>query len=197
MGGLVFDVARSALLIHDVVNDFLETGEPAFDAAFANVRRLAGAARRAGLTVVFAGPGDGGAGVPPRARPGPKLHWGSPGVDPPVELGPAPGDVMIRKPRYGAFHGSGLARWMRDNGRDTLIVCGLSLAGGVETSIRDAHNHDLASILVADACLCRAVPDQGYGAVSRAEVEKVVLSVLAQRFARVTTTDAIVAALNV
>ena len=105
----------------------------------------------------------------------------------PARLGPLPGDRVVRKPRYGAFFGSELAAYLKGAGRDTIVVCGLSLAGGVETTIRDAFNHDLKSVLVSDASLCRPVADQGWGEVSREEVEKVVLSVLAQRFARVAT----------
>jgi ureidoacrylate peracid hydrolase len=109
----------------------------------------------------------------------------------PADLGPLAGDRVIRKPRYGAFYGSELHAYMRAANRDTLIVCGISLAGGVETTIRDAFNRDLNSILVSDACLCRPISDQGWGAVSRAEVAKVTLSILAQRFADVLTTEAV------
>lgn len=109
----------------------------------------------------------------------------------PAELGPLAGDVIIRKPRYGAFYGSELADHMRDTNRDTVIVCGISLAGGIEMTIRDAFNRDFKSVLVADACLCRPIPDQGWGAVTTAEVEKVTLSIPAQRFADVLTTQAL------
>ena len=80
---------------------------------------------------------------------------------------------------------------MRAADRDTVIVCGVSLAGGVETTIRDAFNRDFKSVLVSDACLCRPISDQGWGVVSQAEVAKVILSILAQRFAKVLTTEAV------
>lgn len=115
------------------------------------------------------------------------MVWGTPDVEVPAALGPLPGEKVMRKPRYGAFFGSELAAYLRKTGRGTLIVCGLSLAGGVENTVRDAHNHDLQSVLVADACLCRPIADQGWGNVSRDEMAKVTLSILAQRFARVAT----------
>ena len=196
-------VATSALLVHDVVNDFLDPAgpepDPGLDAMLANVRALLAAARQAGLGVFFAAPGPGDPAIAPRPRGAgapARLVWGTPGVDVPSELGPLPGEQVVRKPRYGGFFGSELAAHLRATGRDTLIVCGLSLAGGVETTVRDAHNHDLQTVVVEDACLIRAIPDQGWGAVSRDEVRKVVLSVLAQRFARVATTREVCAELG-
>ena len=191
------------LLVHDVVNDFLDPAGPGYDpglgAVLDNVRALLAAARRAGLPVVFAAPGRGDPAIGParreRAEPT-RLAWGTPGVDVPAALGPLPGERIVRKPRYGGFYGSELATHLRASGRDTLVVCGLSLAGGVETTVRDAHNHDFRSVVVEDACLIRAIPDQGWGPVSRDEVRKVVLSVLAQRFARVTTTREVCAELG-
>jgi nicotinamidase-related amidase len=196
-------VATSALLVHDVVNDFLDPAgpepDPGLDAVLANVRALLAAARQAGLAVIFAAPGQGDPAIGPRhqgAAPPTRLVWGTSGVDVPADLGPLPGEKVVRKPRYGGFFGSDFAAHLRATGADTLVVCGLSLAGGVETTVRDAHNHDLQSVVVEDACLIRAVPDQGWGAVSRHEVRKVVLSVLAQRFARVVTTAEVCAELG-
>ena len=149
------------------------------------------------LPVVFAAPGRGDPEIAPRAAGGARLVWGSPGVDVPARFGPRSGEAVIRKPRYGGFHGSGLTEWLRDRGHDRLAVCGLSLAGGVETTIRDAHNRDLACILVRDACLCRPIPDVGFGPVSREDVARVTLSVLAQRFARVMSVEEVRAALAI
>jgi len=185
----------SALLVHDVTNDFLDPAGPGYDpglgAVLENVRALLAAARQAGLPVVFVAPGQGDPSIGPAQRAEgapPSPLWGTPGVDVPASLGPGPGEKVVRKPRWGGFHGSELAAHLRGTGRDTIVLCGLSLAGGIETTVRDAYNHDLRSVVVEDACLIRAVPDQGWGAVSREDVRRVVLSVLAQRFARVATT---------
>jgi ureidoacrylate peracid hydrolase len=182
-----------ALVVHDVVNDFVDPDQPGFDPqidqVLDNIAVLLDAARRAGLPVIFIAPGQGDPAIGPRAssRGRDRLVWGTQGCDVPARMAPLPGDKVIRKPRYGGFFGSELAAYLKETGRDTVVVCGLSLAGGVETTIRDAFNHDLKSMLVSDASLCRPVADQGWGDVSREEVEKVVLSVLAQRFARVAT----------
>jgi len=182
-----------ALIVHDVINDFVDPDQPDFDPQIGqvldNIILLLGAARLAGLPVIFIAPGQGDLAIEPRlsSRDRDRLVWGTSGCDVPTRIGPLPGEKIVRKPRYGGFFGSELATYLKDEGRDTIVICGLSLAGGVETTVRDAFNHDLKSVLVSDASLCRPVADQGWGDVSREEVNKVILSVLAQRFARVTT----------
>jgi ureidoacrylate peracid hydrolase len=180
----------AVLLVHDVVNDFMDDTDSALFAALANIRTLLAAARAAALPVVFAAPGPGvpTIGPPITKPPGERLVWGTAGVDVPASIGVLPGDTIVRKPRFGAFFGSAFGDYLRQVERDTVIVCGLSLAGGVETTVRDAYNRDLRSIIVADACLCRAVSDQGWGSLTAEEVAKVTLSVLAQRFARIAST---------
>jgi ureidoacrylate peracid hydrolase len=184
--------ASTAILVHDVVDLYLDPAGNGYDSGIPsmmeNIALLLAAARHAGVPVLFAAPGPGDRGAGPRPSSEARKIWGTSVCDVPGELGPLPGETIVRKPRYGAFFGTPLAEMLHDSGRDTIIICGLSLAGGVETSIRDAHNYDLHSILVADACLCRPIPDQGWGAVTREEVEKVTLSLLAQRFARVVST---------
>lgn len=178
---------RAVLLVHDVINYFIASPDAALTAVLANVGALTAAARACSLPIVFAAPGQGDPAIGP--EPGEdRLVWGTTGVDVPATLGPFPGDTVMRKPRWGAFYGSAFDDYLRGNGLDTVIVCGLSLAGGVETTVRDAYNRDLRSIVVADASRCRAVPDQGWGDVSSDEVAKVTLSILAQRFARIVST---------
>lgn len=182
--------ARTVLLVHDVVNDFVDPSDAGQRTVLENVAALVAAARTAAVPVVFVAPGRGDPAIaetPP--QPGREiLVWGTPGVDVAADLGPLAGDTVIRKPRWGGFYGSALARHLRDLECETLIVCGFSLGGGITTTVRDAFNHDLQSVVVADACLCRAIPDQGWGAVSSEQAAKVVLSILAQRFARVMST---------
>ena len=185
-------------VVNDFVNDFVDVGAPGYDPGLQpmldNIRALLAAARKAGLPVGFIAPGQGDPSIGP-ARPADsasaRLVWGTPGVDVVPALGPLPGEKVVRKPRWGGFFGSDLISYVRELGCDTMMICGLSLAGGVETTVRDAFNFDLQSIIVYDACLTRAVADQGWGPVSREDVLRVTLSVLAQRFARVATTHEI------
>src|SRR5262249_22533398 len=95
------------------------------------------------------------------------------------------------KPRWGGFYGSDLATNLQAAGADTLVVCGLSLHGGVETTVRDAYNRDLQSVVGEGGCLTRALPHHGQGEGRWDEGRKVTWTILAQRFARVATTSEI------
>jgi nicotinamidase-related amidase len=188
----------AVVLVHDVTVDFIRPDGPQYDPGIGpmleNIKVLLAAARAAHVPVIFAAPRPPGAEVASGESGGGPPHRS--GSDIPAELGPQSGERVIRKPRWGAFHGSELEDHLRATHRDTLIICGVSLAGGVETTIRDAFNRELRSLLVADACLARAIPDQGRGAISADEVRRVILSVLAQRFARVVTTHEVCEALR-
>ncbi len=54
---------------------------------------------------------------------------------------------------------------------------------------RDAMNRDYKAIVVSDACLSRAMGDQGWGPVSKEELMKVHFSSLARAFAMVVDTE--------
>ena len=193
----------TVVLVHDVVNDFIDPDAPGYDPALGtvleNIVTLLSAARQAVIPVVFIGPGQGdpaiGPSYPPDEPPA-RLAWGSPGCDVPLVLGRLPEERIIRKPRWGGFYGSELAKYLHLIRRDTLVICGLSLPGGVDWTVRDAFNHDLKSVVVVDACLTRPIADQGWGALSREEVRTVIVSILVQRFARVVDTAQICAELR-
>jgi nicotinamidase-related amidase len=180
---------HAALLVHDVVNLFLRDTDVELRRAVSNIKILVDAAREASLSIVFLAPGQGDPAVGPDPRE-PKIVWGSADLDVLTSLGPTSGDTVIRKPRWGGFYGSTLSEHLRSTGRDTVIVCGISLAGGVDTTVRDAYNRDFRTILVGDASRCRAIADQGWGAITSEEVERVTFSVLA-RFGRIVQTKEI------
>jgi nicotinamidase-related amidase len=164
---------RPVLLVHDVVNHFIDPSDPAQTPMLENVRTLVAKAREVNLPIVFICPqGDG------------------PSVDPPAYLAPMPGDTVIRKPRWGGFYGTNLTEHLQATGHDALIICGFSLGGGVLITALDAFNRDFHAIVPADACLCRSVPDQGWGAIPSELAAKVLMSVINHRFARVTSTAA-------
>ncbi|MCM3882912.1 isochorismatase family protein [Frankia sp. R82] len=124
-------------------------------AVVARSARLAEAFRAAGRPVfavrVDHGP-DGGAalrtpvdrpGVPPNLDP----HW-STLVD---ELGVRPGDIVITKRQWSAFHGTDLDDQLRRRGVRDVVVTGLVTTLGVESSVRQSWEHGYRTIVVADA----------------------------------------------
>jgi nicotinamidase-related amidase len=96
--------------------------------------------------------------VPPRSRMAPvvaaagrALHSDSPATAIHAQLGPAPGDIIVRKTRVGAFSTTDLDRQLRDRGITTLILAGISTSGVVLSTVRDAHDRDYRVLVLTDA----------------------------------------------
>jgi trans-2,3-dihydro-3-hydroxyanthranilic acid synthase len=185
------DPRRAVLLIHDMqryfVSFFPPDSSPATD-LLANVGRLREAAGRLGIPVVFT--------VQPgrmsRADRG-LLHdvWGE-GMSDAVEakgivkeIAPGPGDLVVTKYRYSAFHRTDLAAELAAMGRDQLIVCGVFAHIGCLLTACDAYAHDIQPFLVADAV-----------ADFTAEDHLMALDYAARRCAVTTTTQDLVTALQ-
>ena len=66
-------------------------------------------------------------------------------------LGPQPGDLVITKRQWGAFHGTELDLQLRRRGVRTIVLGGISTNIGVESTARSAYEHGYAQILVEDA----------------------------------------------
>jgi nicotinamidase-related amidase len=170
MSDALFNMARTALLIVDLQNDFLHPdgaygragrSAPAIAALPARVKPLADAIRSRGGWIVSTQftlvPGkDGEPFISPHLRalrpflakgdflPG---AWGHALVD---ELQPA--DLVIEKIAYSAFYMSRLEFVLRKAGIDTLIVCGIVTNGGVASTVRDAHVREFRTVVLSDGC---------------------------------------------
>jgi trans-2,3-dihydro-3-hydroxyanthranilic acid synthase len=147
---------RAVLLIHDMQRyfvDFLPDGDPR-DTLVANIAHIRDVATRVGIPVVYtAQPGS-----MTRDQRGLLYDMWGPGMsaDPAgraivPELAPEPGDLVLTKWRYSAFHRSDLERYVRDEGRDQLIVCGVYGHVGCLMTACDAFTRDIQPFLVADA----------------------------------------------
>jgi len=162
--------ARCALLIVDMQADFAladgALGRAGVDLstvpeALATAERLAEAARRAGLPVVFIGLGsspdtDSPAWAERSRRRGQGdglalCRQGSPGA---AFVGPTPepGDRVVYKTRYSAFHDTDLDVWIRAAGVDTLVICGLTTECCVDATARDAFQRDYHVFVATDGC---------------------------------------------
>jgi ureidoacrylate peracid hydrolase len=170
MSDAPLDMARTALLIVDLQNDFLHPegaygragqAAPAIAALPARVKPLADAVRSRGGWIVSTQftlvPGkEGEPFISPHLKalrpflargdflPG---AWGHALVD---DLQPA--DLVIEKVAYSAFYMSRLEFVLRKAGIDTLIVCGIVTNGGVASTVRDAHVRDFHTIVLSDGC---------------------------------------------
>ncbi|MEM7269649.1 MAG: cysteine hydrolase [Pseudomonadota bacterium] len=164
------DLARTALVIVDLQNDFLhpdgaygragQTSE-AIAALPARILPLAAELRARGGWIVSTQftlvPGKGGEPfISPHLKqlrpfltrgdfqPG---AWGHQLVD---ELQPA--DLSVEKIAYSAFHQSRLEWVLRKAGIETLIFAGIVTNGGVASTVRAAHVRDFRTIVLSDGC---------------------------------------------
>ena len=161
------DPHRAALIAYDVCRRALTPSDPARSAAMRPVLdawvRLIALARTANIPVIYTTPvsrADGAdvvllptdlsaeTGVPPLTN----ATEGTPDAGFPDEIAPLPQDYVFLKRRPSAFHGTGVAELLHMLRRDTIIIAGGATNRGVETSVREAFNRDLASVVVRECC---------------------------------------------
>jgi len=164
---------RTALLIIDMLNDFLDPeGKTAQRAQrpIAHARavipaqqRLIACARSAGVGVVFVNhttlPGFASASGPwldARSRATYSTEdiclkgtWGAKVID---ELTPGPDDLIVEKYRYSGFAGTNLELVLRSTGIQTVVCAGVSTNVCVEATAREAFSLDHYVIYAGDAC---------------------------------------------
>jgi len=78
------------------------------------------------------------------------------------EIAPRPEDYVFLKRRPSAFYGTGVAELLHMLRRDTIIIGGGATNRGVETSVREAFNLDLASVVVRECCWAATRPPTAY-----------------------------------
>ncbi len=161
------DRDRTALIAYDVCRRALAPDDTSRRTAMRPVLdawvRLIAAARTAGLPVIYTTPvsrEDGAdvvmlptdlsaeTGVPPLTN----AVEGSEGAGFPDEIAPRPEDYVFLKRRPSAFYGTGVGELLRMLRRDVVIIGGGATNRGVETSVREAFNMDIASVVVRECC---------------------------------------------
>jgi len=151
--------ANTALLVVDLVNDYVEPtgmmpmpgGAPGGGALIEANRRLADAARAAGVSIVWIRPGhkDSSDGLF-RKRIVHALEgtWGS-------ELHPGLGvrsdERILSKRRYSAFFATDLDIWLREHQIERVVVTGVALNICVRATIHDAFFNGYDVWVVPDA----------------------------------------------
>ncbi|MEE2039940.1 isochorismatase family protein [Nocardiopsis sp. CT-R113] len=151
------DPDRCVLLIHDMQRYFLDAfpgdSEPAASLV-SNIGALRRACAELGVPRVYtAQPGS----QEPRDRGLLRDLWGEGLRDDPAHtaivegLEPEDGEVVMTKWRYSAFARTGLEEYLRDAGRDQLVVCGVYAHIGVLMTACDAFMRDVQAFVVADA----------------------------------------------
>ncbi|MFT4076436.1 MAG: hydrolase [Asticcacaulis sp.] len=67
-----------------------------------------------------------------------------------------PGDLVVHKRNWGAFHGTDLDLQLRRRGIKTIVLAGIATNIGVESTARDAWERNYDLVVVEDACTTNA-----------------------------------------
>jgi nicotinamidase-related amidase len=68
------------------------------------------------------------------------------------EIAALPANVVITKRQWGAFHGTELDLQLRRRGITTIVLGGIATNIGVESTAREAWQHNYAVVIAEDAC---------------------------------------------
>lgn len=161
-----FDKERAALLVIDMQRDFVDEGA-VMEVAMARQRvpvmlQVIELCRGAGIPVIYTqhvlsdrfdiSPLE--TAYQPRLKTT-GMREGSAGTEIVAEIAPLPGDVVIKKHRYDAFHNTQLEtvlRNIRGAGRvDTVIIVGTVTSICCESTARSAFMRDHKVVFVSDA----------------------------------------------
>ena len=191
-----FSVApqHTALINVDMQNCFVE-GSPISSpdglAVLDRINRLATACRDAGILVVHTShvfrPDGSNMGVMADVSPVVKqgiVTKGSPSAELHAGLVVDARDILLDKPRFGAFHSTDLELILRSRGIDTVIISGIATNVCCETTAREAMVRDFRVLFLSDGTATRDMGD-----ASAAELQKATCATLGFVFGQVLTVD--------
>ena len=101
------------------------------------------------------------------------------------ELGPQPLDHLITKHQWGAFFGADLDLQLRCRKIETIVLCGIAIGFGVDTTAREAYEHGYQQVFAEDAMNALSEEEHRY-----------VCTHIFPRSGRLRSTDEIAAALR-
>ena len=189
--------ARTALVNVDLQNCFVENSpiaSPDGPKIVERVNRLASACRANGVAVVHTAhllrEDRSNTGVLGEILPvvnGGIIDHGAPTGDyhPALEIGDD--DILLEKPRFGAFHGTDLEMVLRNRGIDTVIISGIATNVCCETTAREANVRDFRVIFLRDGTACH-----GIGDLTAEDIQAATCATLGSVFAEVTTVDDVI-----
>jgi nicotinamidase-related amidase len=185
---------KLALVNVDLQNVFVAgtpVSAPDGPALVARVNKLAAACRKAGVLVIHTAhvtrPDGSNVGVMgeiiPPVREGMLANGSFPAAFH-KDLKIEPADIVLEKPRFGAFHCTDLELILRARGIDSVIISGLTTIVCADTTAREAAVRDFRVFFLSDGT--STVDING---VPRDVLQKVTCAVLGTAFAQVLTVD--------
>jgi len=192
---------RTALVNVDLQNCFVEGSPIAAPDGLGvqdRINKLAAACRKAGVLVIHTlhvvRPDGSNIGVMgeilPVVRAG-IINKGAKSADLHRGLVVKDGDILLDKPRFGAFHGTDLELILRSRGIDTIIVSGIATNVCCETTAREANVRDFRVFFLSDG-----TATFGVGGLSPDEIQRATCATLGAVFAQVLTIDEMIAKID-
>jgi nicotinamidase-related amidase len=189
--------AKTALINIDMQNCFVEKSPlaaPRGPEILPRINQLADACRKAGVLVIHTihvvRPDGSNTGVMGEIIPAVAAGVINKG-NPQAELHPAivvgPNDIILEKPRYGAFTGTDLEMILRNKGIDTVIITGICTNVCCETTAREANMRDFHVFFISDATATFNTPE-----LSADQIQPVVLATMKAAFAQVEKTASMI-----
>jgi len=100
-------------------------------------------------------------------------------------------DIVLIKPRYGAFTGTDLDLILRTNDIEAVIIGGIATNVCCETTAREANMRDYKVFFLSDG-----TSNRGLGDLSAEDIKKAVLETMRFAFGQVLTVDEMIAKLE-
>jgi ureidoacrylate peracid hydrolase len=189
---LTIDPLRTVLLVIDLQNCFVDAA-PGGPELVHSVNELADACRDARVTVVHTrqivrrdGSNVGILRELPRFRAD-RLYDDTESAAFHPDLKIDERDILLAKPRFGAFHGTDLELVLRARGIDTVVIAGISTPVCCDTTAREANARDFRVIFLSDGTAATAP--------NAAQRQQATLKELDGLFARVATISDVVGCL--
>jgi nicotinamidase-related amidase len=168
----------AALVLIDAQREYLD-GKlrlSGVEAALEQAGRLLEAARAAGAAIIH---------IRQRGRPGGLFDPATPTFEIVGEVAPRKGEGVIDKALPNSFAGSALDDTLKRLGRKQLGFAGFMTHMCVSATARAALDLGYWGTVVASACATRDLPDGRGGAIAAADLHRMELAALADRFALV------------
>jgi len=93
-------------------------------------------------------------------------------------------DILLEKPRFGAFHGTDLELILRSRGIDAVIITGIATNVCCETTAREAAVRDFRVFFLSDGTATFDI-----GTIAAAKLQRATCATLGLLFAQVLTVD--------